>query len=181
MTPLTPNVTRAPLWRFAEETPSGSQTQPKSQTATTQAQSVTSTPAKPSGSQMQAPAQAQSQPLASSNLLSSTTGPSESLHDEYRLLDFPESEASLIAKQARSELLDRVANFYELERGDPEVQRNVMGMIRPAYHDPARASNNLALPWYSVATEIAHLNFNIVTGKINKRMKSCNLARPWGP
>ena len=44
--------------------------------------------------------------------------PSESLLDEDRLSDFPESEASLIAKQARSELLDRVANFCELERGD---------------------------------------------------------------
>ena len=37
-----------------------------------------------------------------------------------------------------------------------------MGMNRPAYHDPARASKNLALPWHSVATEIADLNFDIV-------------------
>ena len=30
-----PLVTRAPLWKFTEQTPSGSQTQPKSKTATT--------------------------------------------------------------------------------------------------------------------------------------------------
>ena len=42
-----PSVTRALLWKFAEETPSGSQTRP----VTIQAQTVTSTPARPSGSQ----------------------------------------------------------------------------------------------------------------------------------
>ena len=56
-----------------------------------------------------------------------------------------------------------------------------MGMNQPTYHDPARASINLALPWHSVATEIADLNFDIVTGKLNQCMKSCNPARPWGP
>ena len=82
--------------------------------------------------------------------------PSESLIDEDRLSDFPESEASLIAKQAWSELLDRVANFV------------------------TRATIDLALPWHSVAEEIADLNFNIVTGQLNKRMKSCHPAKPWG-
>ena len=96
--------------------------------------------------------------------------PSESLLDEDRFSDFPESEASFIAKQARSELLDRVANFCELERGDSEDQRKVMGMNRPTYHDPARASINLALPWHRVAAEIADHNFNIFTGKLNKCM-----------
>ena len=52
-----------------------------------------------------------------------------------------------------------------------------MGIKCPTYHDPARASINLALPWHSVAEEIADLNFNIVTGKLNKRMKSCHQAR----
>ena len=103
---------------------------------------------------------------------------SESLHDEDRLSDFPECEASLIAKQALSELLDWVAKFCELERGDPEDQIKVMEMNRPSYHDPVRASINLALPWHSVAIEIADLNFDIVTGKRNKRMKSCNPTRP---
>ena len=66
--------------------------------------------------------------------------PSESLIDEDRLSDFPESGASLIAKQAQSELLDRVANFCRLERGDTEEQKRAMGMKHPYYHDPARAT-----------------------------------------
>ena len=90
--------------------------------------------------------------------------PLESL-DEDRLSDFPESEASVIAKQARSELLDRLANFYELERGDIEEQKRVMGMKRSFYHDLARSTINLALPWHSVAEEIADLNLKIVTGQ----------------
>ena len=47
-----PSVSRAPLWSFAEKTPSGSQTRPQTQSATIQAQPVTSTPAKPSGFQI---------------------------------------------------------------------------------------------------------------------------------
>ena len=85
--------------------------------------------------------------------------PSESL-DEDRLSDFPESKASLIAKQARSELLDRVANFCELERGDTEEQKRVMGMKRPLYHDTARSTIKLALPWHSIAEEIADLKYS---------------------
>ena len=49
-----------------------------------------------------------------------------------------------------------------------------MGMQCPTYHDPARASINLSQPWHSVAEEIADLNFNIVTDKLNKGMKSCH-------
>ena len=55
-----------------------------------------------------------------------------------------------------------------------------MGMKRPFYHDPARATINLALPWHSVTEEIAALNFKIVTGQLNKRMKCCHPAKPWG-
>ena len=68
--------------------------------------------------------------------------PSESL-DEDRLSDFPESETSLIAKQARSEYLDLVAAYCQLERGDPKEQRRVMGMQHPLYHNPSRATINL--------------------------------------
>ena len=117
-----PSVTKSPLWRFAEETPS------ISQTATIQAQPVTSTLAKPSGSQTQAPARAQPQAPAQAQMRPPAPAqppklvpayfpqpqavpprearrvPSESLHDEDRLSDFPESEASLIAKQAGSEI-----------------------------------------------------------------------------
>ena len=97
------------------------------------------------------------------------------------LSDFPDREASLIGKQACSELLDLVANFFELERGETEGHRKVMGMQRPTYHDPARASTYLALPWHSVAEEIAGLKFDIVTSKLNKCMKSCHPARPLDP
>ena len=126
----TPSVTKASLWRFAEETPPGSQTPPKSRTATTQAQPVISTPAKPSGSQIQAPAQAQ--PQAPAQAQTQPLAPAQSprlapayfpqpqaapprrldtcsqnlymMRTEDRLSDFPESEASLIAiKQTRSE------------------------------------------------------------------------------
>ena len=142
-------MTRASLWKFANQTPSGSQTQPKS--ATTQAQPVTTTSTvKPASPQRQAPAQAQPQAPAQAEMrplaparpprlapayfpqpraaLPPPWGrarrvPSESLMDEDRLLDFTESEASLIDKQARSELLDRVANFCGLERGDTEEQK----------------------------------------------------------
>ena len=43
-----------------------------------------------------------------------------------------------------------------------------MGTKHPFYHDLARATINLALPWHSVAEEIADLNFKIVTGQLNK-------------
>ena len=92
----------------------------------------------------------------------------------------PESEASLIAKQAWSEFLNRFANFSELKRGDTEEPKWVMGMKRPLYHDPARSTINLALPWHSVAEEMADVNLKIVTGQLNKRMKPCYPAKPWG-
>ena len=104
--------------------------------------------------------------------------PSESLD---QLSDFPESADSLIVKQARSELLDRVANFCELERGDTEEQKRVMGTKRPLYLDRARSTINLALPWHSVAEKIGYLNLKIGNGHINKRMKPCHPAKPWGP
>ena len=105
--------------------------------------------------------------------------PSESL-DEDRLSDFTESEASLIAKQAWSEYLDRVAAYCELERGHPKEQKRVMGMQRPLYHDPGKATINLTLPWHNVANEIADLDLRIVNGHINKRMKQSRPAKPWG-
>ena len=66
--------------------------------------------------------------------------PSQTLHDEDRLSDFP---AFLIAEQARSELLDQVANFCELERGETEDQRKSILLKRPTHHDLAIASINL--------------------------------------
>ena len=53
-------------------------------------------------------------------------------------------------------------------------------MKHPFYHDPARATINLALPCHSIAEEIADLNLKIVAGQLNKRMKSCHPAKLWG-
>ena len=69
-------------------------------------------------------------------------------------MDFPESEASLIAKQACSELLDGVATFCRLERSDTEGQRKIMGMKNPVDHDPGRGIINLAVPWHISAVEM---------------------------
>ena len=189
------------LWKFAEENPSDSQTQknpsdsqtqPQALTMNIQAQPLTSTLVKPSGSQTQtqapaqarpqAPAQAQPQPPAQAQpprlpqaylpqpqavvRLLIRRAPSDSLYDEDNLfMDFTESEAFLIAKQACSKLLDQVTAFSSPERVDTEDHKKVI---------------NLSLPWHSSAVEIADHNFNIVTGKLSKCMKSLNPAKPLG-
>ena len=81
------------------------------------------------------------------------------------------------------QLLNRepVANFCKLERGDIEEQKLVMDMKRPLYHDSARSTINLALPWHTVAEEIADLNLKIINGHINKCMKPYHPAKPWSP
>ena len=61
-----PVSTTAPLWKFAEQTSSGSQTQPK--TATSHTQPVTTTLVKPADAQKQAPAQAQPQAQAQAQI-----------------------------------------------------------------------------------------------------------------
>ena len=59
-----PSVTRAPLWKLAEENSSGSQIRPQAQTTNVQAQPITSILEKPSGSQTQPQAPAQALPQA---------------------------------------------------------------------------------------------------------------------
>ena len=54
-------------------------------------------------------------------------------------------------------------------------------MQNPVYHAPTRAAINLSLPWHNSAAEIAGHNFNIIVGKLSKRMKSLNPAKLWGP
>ena len=56
-----PVINKTPLWRFTEQTPSGSQAQTRTNTATFQAQPMTSTPAKPAVPQTKALAQAKPQ------------------------------------------------------------------------------------------------------------------------
>ena len=151
-----PVINKTPLWKFTEQTPSGSQAQTRTSTATSQAQPKTSTPAKPAVPQTkalakakpQAPAPAPVWPPAPAQPVKQAPArfpqppsrmviclPSESL-DEDGLSDFTESEASLIAKQAWSDYLDRVAAYCELERGDPEEQRRAMGMQLPPVSRP---------------------------------------------
>ena len=50
-----------------------------------------------------------------------------------------------------------------------------MKLGQPYYQDLARATINLALP-----DKIADLNLKIVICHINKLMKPCHPAKPWG-
>ena len=61
-----PVVTKTPLWKFVEQTPKGSHAQ--TQTATAQAQPVTSTPVEPAAPQIKAPSQAQPQAPAQAQM-----------------------------------------------------------------------------------------------------------------
>ena len=198
-----PVINKTLLWKLTEQTPSGSQAQTRTNTATSQAKPAPSTRDKPAVPQTkaltqakaQAPAQAPLWPPALAKPVRQALAcfpqpqaapprwvicmPLESLNED-RLSDFLESEASLIAKQAQSEYLGRVAAYCELERGDPEEQRRVMGMQGPLCHDPSSSTINLTLPWHCVAEEIVDLNLKIVNGHINKRMKPSRQAKPWG-
>ena len=91
-----------------------------------------------------------------------------------------DNEAALREKQARSEALDRVAEFCKLDRQDPEAKKEIMGMRLPAYNAPAKKSIELSLPWHSSTIPIADRNHDIVLGKLSKSMKTQHLAKPWG-
>ena len=84
-------------------------------------------------------------------------------------------------KQARSEALDRVAEFCNLDSQDPQIQKEVMGMSLPAYNAPAKKSIEISLPWHSSTIPIADMNHDIVRGKLNKSLKPQNPAKPWSP
>ena len=90
-------------------------------------------------------------------------------------------EAVLKEKQARSEVLDKVAEFCNLNRQDPQIQKEVMGMRLPAYNAPAKKSIEISLPWHSSTIPIAEMNHDIVRGKLNKSLKPQNPAKPWSP
>ena len=89
-----------------------------------------------------------------------------------------DNEAVLKEKQAHSEVLDKVAEFCNLERQDPQIQKEVMGMRLPACNAPARKSIEISLPWHSSMVPIADMNHDIVRGKLNKSLKPQNLAKP---
>ena len=83
-------------------------------------------------------------------------------------------------KQARSEVLGKVAEFCNLDRQDPQIQKEVMGMRLPAYNAPAKKSIKISLPWHSSTIPIADMNHDIVRGKF-KSLKPQNPAKPWSP
>ena len=82
-------------------------------------------------------------------------------------------------KQVRSEALDRVAEFCNLDRQYPQIQKDIMGMRLPAYNAPAKKSIKISLPWHSSTIPIAYMNHDIVRGKLNKSLKPQNPAKPW--
>ena len=92
-----------------------------------------------------------------------------------------DNEAVLKEKQARSEVLDKVAKFCNLDRQDPPIQKEVMGMRLPAYNAPAKKSIEISLPWHSSMIPIADMNHDIVRVKLNKSLKPQNPAKPWSP
>ena len=104
----------------------------------------------------------------------------DSLLDEEFSVDL-DNEAVLKEKQARSEVLDKIAEFCNLNRQDPRVQKEVMGMRLPPYNARTKKSIEVSLPWHSSTADIANLNNDIVRGKLNKSLKSLNPSKPWSP
>ena len=105
----------------------------------------------------------------------------DSLYNEEEFSIDVDNEAVLGEKQARSEAMDRVAEFCNLDRQDPQTQKEVMGMRLPAYNAPAKKSIEISLPWHSSTIPIADMNHDIVRGKLNKSLKPQNPAKPWSP
>ena len=95
----------------------------------------------------------------------------DSLFNEEEFSIDLDNEAVLKEKQARSEVLDRVAEFCNLDRHNPHIQKEVMGMRLPAYNAPAKKSIEISLPWHSSMIPIADRNHDIVRGKFNKSLK----------
>ena len=105
----------------------------------------------------------------------------DSLYNEEEFSIDVDNETVLREKQARSEALDRVAEFCNLDRQDSQVQKEVMGMRLPAYYAPAKKSIEISLPWHSSTIPIADMNHDIVRGKLNKSLIPQNPAKPWSP
>ena len=105
----------------------------------------------------------------------------DSLFNEEEFSIDLDNEAVLKEKQACSEALDRFAEFCNLDRQDPQIQKEVMGMRLPAYNAPAKKSIEVSLPWHSSTIPIADMNHDIVRGKLNKSLKPQNPAKPWSP
>ena len=89
----------------------------------------------------------------------------DSLFNEEEFSIDVDNEAVLREKHSRSEALDRVAEFCNLDRQDPQIQKEVMGMNLPAYNAPAKKSIEISLPWHSSTIPITDMNNDIVRGR----------------
>ena len=69
-------------------------------------------------------------------------------------------------EQARSEVLDTVAEFFNRDRQDPQIQKEVMGIRLPSYNVPARKSIKISLPWHSPAFPKVGRIHGIVRGRL---------------
>ena len=105
-------------------------------------------------------------------------GDIDSLFNEEEFSIDLDNEAVLKEKQVRSEAVDRFAEFCNLDRQDPQIQKDVMGMRLPAYNAPAKKSIEISLPWHSSTIPIADMNHDIVRGKLNKFLKPPHPAKP---
>ena len=105
----------------------------------------------------------------------------DSLFNEEEFSIDLDNEAVLKEKQARSEVLDKVAEFCNLDRQDPQIQKEVMGMRLPAYNAPAKKSIEISLHWHSSTIPVADMNHDIVRSKFNKSLKPQNPSKPWSP
>ena len=85
----------------------------------------------------------------------------DSLYNEEEFSIDLDNEAVLREKQARSEALDSVAEFCNLDRQDPDTQKEVMGMRLPAYNAPAKKSLEISLPWHSSSIPISDRNHGV--------------------
>ena len=105
----------------------------------------------------------------------------DSLFNEEEFSFDLDNEAVLKEKQAPSEVLDKVAEFCNLDRQDPHIQKEGMGMRLPAYNAPAKKSIEISLPWHNSTISITDMNHDIVRGKFNKSLSPQNPAKPWSP
>ena len=101
-----PVINKTPLWKFTQQIPSGSQAQTKTNTATTQAQPMTSTHAKPVAPRSKALAQAKPQAPAPAQIWS----PAPAQPVRQAPADFPQPQAAppLGVRHMPSESLDEL-------------------------------------------------------------------------
>ena len=87
-----------------------------------------------------------------------------------------DNEAVLKEEQARSEVLDKVAEFCNLDSQDPQIQKEVMGIRLPANNAPAKKSFEISLPWHSSPFPTVDRIHGIVRGRLIKFLKPRHLA-----